>query len=890
MSSKTTVHIINHTHWDREWFLSSIYTTHWIPTLIDKLLEISADNPDFRYLLDGQTLIIEDLLDAYPEYQPKVDKLIKNKNLTIGPYYCQPDWKLTCGESLIRNLMYGLKDAGQYGPTTTTGWMVDTFGHISQSPQIHKAMGIESVYVWRGMPILVPYFTWKGADGTELFGVDLFGGYRNLYGVTHAPDVAETRLRFEIEKLAPYYPTPDIPLFDGYDLEDNPEDSVTFLTAQVHEQGWELLEATPESFVDVVHPKLSDLPTVQGELNSGKLGAVFPGVYSTRTYTRVLSRDCAHLLYRWAEPMGVMAWLRGDEYDGTQYEKWSRMLLQNDVHDVTCGVSIDQVHEKAEDVYRRVFEGAGADLSRSLSVVLGNFAPGRYAISNNPIAATSYFIQEDQIYEIETDGIGIQPLGDGRKVAYPGEAVETFTWQNRHYGAVTIKRDGTLTLGSSQLGRLLVSLDQGDCYSDETKEVLGELQPTSPLVLQSSSDYHATLSLTSAFKSDTVEIEAKIWLTFDQSELLQWEIELDSSGVEFRVEMVFDTGLRGNVMAGMPFDVTPRPFADRDLYPRDVGATAKIFMGQRELNEVRSFPFHDFVAIDDETGSAVVFAKGINSYRAYEEGRLAITLRRSSEWVTRANLENRIGDAGPFFYVPDARCERQVKHHLAFALGDFLADSLRVQQLNAAFQNSPLIVDWAGEGSQTEWHLLRANLPLSSLQIVDGQPLARWYNPTQEIGTVGDVVVMPKKIEQLLLPAAKEDTQPPPADRPVPHLLNGPAPRVGKNRALPDEAIIAKLHALVAEKTALLEEAQARLAYATGNNIHLVQHEVYIHHREQLEYRLSARLNELKLSMNGEISEAYLYEPDNEVVEIGWKLNQLRIKRRIYDYVAAALT
>ena len=33
------VHIINHTHWDREWFLSNVYTTHWIPTLIDKLLE-----------------------------------------------------------------------------------------------------------------------------------------------------------------------------------------------------------------------------------------------------------------------------------------------------------------------------------------------------------------------------------------------------------------------------------------------------------------------------------------------------------------------------------------------------------------------------------------------------------------------------------------------------------------------------------------------------------------------------------------------------------------------------------------------------------------------------------------------------------------------------------
>ena len=68
---KMTLHIINHTHWDREWFLSSIYTTHWIPRLIDRLVEISTDNPDFCYFLDGQTLIIEDLLESLMVFHQK---------------------------------------------------------------------------------------------------------------------------------------------------------------------------------------------------------------------------------------------------------------------------------------------------------------------------------------------------------------------------------------------------------------------------------------------------------------------------------------------------------------------------------------------------------------------------------------------------------------------------------------------------------------------------------------------------------------------------------------------------------------------------------------------------------------------------------------------------
>ena len=82
-----TVHIINHTHWDREWFLTSIYTSQWIPGLIDKLEQLAADNPDYKFWLDGQTLVIEDLLKTAPAYRDKINRLVKDGNLLIGPYY-----------------------------------------------------------------------------------------------------------------------------------------------------------------------------------------------------------------------------------------------------------------------------------------------------------------------------------------------------------------------------------------------------------------------------------------------------------------------------------------------------------------------------------------------------------------------------------------------------------------------------------------------------------------------------------------------------------------------------------------------------------------------------------------------------------------------------------
>ena len=49
--------------------------------------------------------------------------------------------------------------------------------------------------------------------------------------------------------------------------------------------------------------------------------------------------------------------------------------------------------------------------------------------------------------------------------------------------------------------------------------------------------------------------------------------------------------------------------------------------------------------------------------------------------------------------------------------------------------------------------------------------------------------------------------------------------------------------------------------------------------------RWNGKLNTLKQAANGELTHAYLYKPDPQVAEIGFELNRLRIKRRIYDYI-----
>lgn len=905
---RTTAHIINHTHWDREWFLTSVYTSQWIAGLIDKLSDIVEQNPEFHFFLDGQTLVIEDLLQIHSNYRVKVDKLIRSGNLLIGPYYCQPDWRMTGAEALLRNLHFGWKDMQKYGGGVESGWLVDTFGHISQSPQIHNLFGIDSVYIWRGASQMEPYFNWHSPGGNSIFTINLFGGYRNLYGVTHVPEIAVARLQSELDKLAPYYPTPDIPLFDGYDLEDNPEDPVMFYMMRCHEVPAEIKiqEETPENFARFIQQRDMDLPSITGELISGKFGAVFPGTLSSRIYLKRMAHDCEHLLYQVCEPLAVLARQKGRFYPDEAYEAWGRTLLQNAVHDCICGVSIDQVHEKMEFSYREVYEALQQDLQKALDFILDDFREGTYAVSTNSYPYEGWLAANDKLYLVRTGGIGVWKIREQYPIDVQARAVQEFSWKNTYYEA-HVSPDGTVQVGDTILGELRVFEEKGDTYSCERGSFLGLLQPKGSLHIEQESEKHCVLKLDCSFSLGNIQVTAVLHLTFDPSPLIQWQVEIDGQGTDYQVEMIFETAQSGQVFAGMPFDIVQRPTQDGDLLPRQLDDQLNaVLLGQRELTETRTFPFHDFVAVKDGSKTTVVFAQGLHAYEVSENGQITLPLNRAVEWLTKSNLEGRVGDAGPFFYVPDARCERTVIHQLAVFLSDLPLTEDQIVALNAGFQNPPLLVETNGEGEQTEWLYLQESLPLSSMHAANGRFLARLFNPTHtthllsqsflktdvfghpltEIMTVG-----PKEIVTLSLGEVDDPLRDVPLrDAPRNHssLLTPPAWNVGENQGLPDPLIIQKLKEKIAQLERQVEDITSELPQSSKKERYLLQHRLYVLQREALEYKLSARLNEIKLAMQGRLTFEYLYKPDKEIAAIGKELNQLRIKRRIYDYVIQA--
>ena len=82
------VHLISHTHWDREWYLTREQFRLRLVDLVDRVLEMLRADSGYAYFhLDGQTIVLEDYLELHPENADEIRGLIRSGRLLVGPWY-----------------------------------------------------------------------------------------------------------------------------------------------------------------------------------------------------------------------------------------------------------------------------------------------------------------------------------------------------------------------------------------------------------------------------------------------------------------------------------------------------------------------------------------------------------------------------------------------------------------------------------------------------------------------------------------------------------------------------------------------------------------------------------------------------------------------------------
>src|SRR3982750_4285616 len=99
--------------------------------LVDHLIRIFDTDPTYtHFMLDGQTIVLEDYLEIRPEREAKLRELIESGKVAVGPWYVLPDEFLVSGESLVRNLQIGMSPARRFGRSMELGYLPDSFGHV----------------------------------------------------------------------------------------------------------------------------------------------------------------------------------------------------------------------------------------------------------------------------------------------------------------------------------------------------------------------------------------------------------------------------------------------------------------------------------------------------------------------------------------------------------------------------------------------------------------------------------------------------------------------------------------------------------------------------------------------------------------------------------------
>ena len=151
-NSDYIMYVIAHTHWDREWYAPFQHFRIRLVRLMDKLLHLLEHNPDYTHFnLDGQTVLLWDYVEIRPENRGRLEEYVSAGRLGVGPWFILPDEFLVSGESLVRNLQLGHRIAAEFGHVQKAGYIPDTFGHISQLPQILRGFDIGTAMHFRGL-------------------------------------------------------------------------------------------------------------------------------------------------------------------------------------------------------------------------------------------------------------------------------------------------------------------------------------------------------------------------------------------------------------------------------------------------------------------------------------------------------------------------------------------------------------------------------------------------------------------------------------------------------------------------------------------------------------------------------------------------------------------
>ncbi len=648
------IFIIHHTHWDYEWYFTKQESEIQLQYHIREIFKGVKDGSIKKYLLDGQTSLIETFANFNYKKIKDYKKIFKDGEIIVGPWYTQSDQFLVSIESIYQNLNIGISDAKQLGIKNKVAYVPDSFGQNPEIIDVYKHFKLDTLVFWRGLDPKKTNnvcFKWKN-ENNSIDTLNIRHGY--YYGSI----LYDEKYLFDyIKEYEETFPNQNIIIPAGGDQR-APDCDIEKIISKFNEKSKEYKMEL------VSYEKLKNeyqiKDNINGEMLNGAYSKIHRSIYSTRNDIKKLNYEVQNLIIKQTTPLMIMADEIGIEYEGSLLENIWRDILKCHAHDSVTGCNSDITNKHIKDrlikikeqllslndyLIRKVSEGSLKNNEILLLNTLGfDREVEQEILINTKLKNFKLVDMENQ--EVEFSIINREKFNSGSigekskkeldyyqtKIKIRNE-IEAYSFKKYKVEEVNYsldKREYKYELKKTLLKDFYLTIedDAGDNYDFSYSEKHEKLE----IQLTSFNIKKNTLTKTINWKGEKLFIK----ITIDEkSGANKLSFEIDNKGASnFRIQLVSDVKLKKDSHNYMGISrVQQRNNIDPNL-------------GNWENDNWKEMPSSIFPMLDgvEIANNKWIITNGIHEYEIYDKN-VAVTLMRSVDALGKPNLIRRPGKA-----------------------------------------------------------------------------------------------------------------------------------------------------------------------------------------------------------------------------------------------------
>ena len=338
------VGITGHSHMDTAWLWPVAETVRKCARTYANALYLMEQYPSYTFI-QSSALHGEWMKEYYPDIFVEMRRRVaEGRWEPNGGVYVECDCNITSGELMARQFLKGQQFTREnFGYTSDSFWLPDTFGYNANIPQIMLGSGVKYFYTtkiaWNELNRF-PFesFVWKGIDGSEVL---------THFNRTHCwPNVNDCSACVR-----------ELQNKDGSDLRflaygfgdggggPTPGMIEASLRASNMEGMPEVVPMTASDFMHELEGRRDRLPVYHDELYLELHRGTLTQMHEIKRKNRKAEYALRDMEYFNVISGGIAS---------TESEKWLKTLLKNQFHDILPGTSIkpvyDQFHKEMDEV------------------------------------------------------------------------------------------------------------------------------------------------------------------------------------------------------------------------------------------------------------------------------------------------------------------------------------------------------------------------------------------------------------------------------------------------------------------------------------------------------------------------------------------------------------